>query len=81
MTLVLPVTDWSQVSMKPVLIGFLRRLDKMMAKIHKNQKIYNSIDWNSVANILQGKLKLVLIKLLKIYSSNVRITEQDSTKR
>ncbi len=36
--------------------SFLRRLDKMMAKIHKNQKIYNSIDWTSVANILAGKL-------------------------
>ena len=54
MTNVFPNTDWSQVSMKPVLINFLRRLEKMMSKIHKNQRIYVTTDWSSVAAILSG---------------------------
>ena len=54
MKIVFPATDWSGVSMKPVITGFLRRLDKMMAKIHKNQKIYVSIDWKAVSSVLAG---------------------------
>ena len=54
MTNVFPHTDWSQVSMKPVLINFLRRLEKMMSKIHKIQRIYVATDWSSVAAILSG---------------------------
>ena len=59
MTNVFPFTDWSQVAMKPVLINFLRRLEKMMSKIHKNQKIYVSTDWSSVAAILTGLYETV----------------------
>ena len=51
---VFPHTDWSQVAMKPVLINFLRRLEKMMIKLFKNQKIYMSTDWSSVSAILSG---------------------------
>ena len=59
MTNVFPYTDWSQVAMKPVLINFLRRLEKMMSKIHKNQRIYVSTDWSSVATILTGLYETV----------------------
>ena len=54
MTNVLPYTDWSQPIMKPILISFLRRLDKMMCKIHKNQRIYVATDWANVATLLLG---------------------------
>ena len=40
--------------MRPVLILFLRRLDKMMSKIHKNQRIYVSVDWAAVSVLLAG---------------------------
>ena len=43
--------------MKPVITNFLRRLDKMVAKIHKNQRIYVSIDWKAVSIILSGKIQ------------------------
>ena len=43
-----------QVAMKPVLINFMRRLDKTLTKIHKNQRIYVSTDWGSVATLLKG---------------------------
>ncbi|XP_023345789.1 protein unc-80 homolog [Eurytemora carolleeae] len=59
MKLVLPNTDWSGVSMKPVITSFLRRLDKMVAKIHKNQRIYVSIDWKAVSIILSGVYETV----------------------
>ena len=58
-THVFPNTDWSQVAMKPVLINFLRRLDKTFAKIHKNQRIYVSTDWSAVATILRGLYQTV----------------------
>ena len=45
--------------MKPVLINFLRRLDKTFAKIHKNQRIYVSTDWAAVASILRGLYQTV----------------------
>ena len=70
MSHVFPNTDWSQVAMqyksiqkqllinqvamKPVLISFIRRLEKMMMKIHKNQRIYVSTDWASLSTILLG---------------------------
>jgi hypothetical protein len=54
MTNVLPNTDWSQPIMKPILISFLRRLEKMMLKIHKNHRIYVAVDWASVATLLLG---------------------------
>ena len=45
--------------MKPVLINFLRRLDKTFSKIHKNQRIYVSTDWSAVASILRGLYQTV----------------------
>ena len=45
--------------MKPVLINFLRRLDKTFAKIHKNQRIYVATDWAAVATILRGLYQTV----------------------
>ena len=45
--------------MKPVLINFLRRLDKTFAKIHKNQRIYVSTDWAAVASLLRGLYQTV----------------------
>lgn len=56
---VLPHTDWSQPIMKPVLINFLRRLEKMMLKIHKNHRIYVATDWASVAILLKGVYETV----------------------
>ena len=54
MTNVLPNTDWSQPIMKPILISFLRRLEKMICKIHKNHRIYVATDWANVATLLLG---------------------------
>ena len=51
---IFPNTDWSQVSMKPVLSTFIRRLDKTLVKIHKNQRIYVSTDWAAVSTLLRG---------------------------
>jgi hypothetical protein len=51
---VLPLTDWALVAMKPVITCFLRRLDKMMAKIHKNHRIYVAADWKAISVILSG---------------------------
>ena len=45
--------------MKPVLINFMRRLDKTLTKIHKNQRIYVSTDWGSVATLLKGLYRAV----------------------
>jgi hypothetical protein len=56
MSQVLPLTDWALVSMKPVITSFLRRLDKMMAKIHKNHRIYVAADWKAISVILSGKI-------------------------
>ena len=50
---------FAKVAMKPVLINFLRRLDKTFAKIHKNQRIYVSTDWAAVASILRGLYQTV----------------------
>ena len=53
-SVIFPNTDWSQVSMKPVLSTFIRRLDKTLVKIHKNQRIYVSTDWAAVSTLLRG---------------------------
>ena len=45
--------------MKPVLINFMRRLDKTLTKIHKNQRIYVTTDWGSVSIILHGLYQAV----------------------
>ena len=45
--------------MKPVLINFMRRLDKTLTKIHKNQRIYVSTDWSAVSAILRGLYQAV----------------------
>ena len=55
--------------MKPVITSFLRRLDKMVAKIHKNQRIYVSIDWKAVSVILSGKT----IKWIHQYKKTYKI--------
>ena len=51
---------WSQVSMKPVLNNFMRRLDKSLTKIHKNQRIYVSTDWSAVSTLLRGLYQVIL---------------------
>ena len=51
---VLPNTDWSQPFLRPILISFLRRLEKMISKIHKNNRIYVATDWANLAVLLKG---------------------------
>ncbi len=58
MSQVLPLTDWALVAMKPVITSFLRRLDKMMAKIHKNHRIYVAADWKAISVILSGRITI-----------------------
>jgi hypothetical protein len=58
---VLPLTDWALVAMKPVITCFLRRLDKMMAKIHKNHRIYVAADWKAISVILSGIICCTLL--------------------
>ena len=58
---IFPNTDWSQVSMKPVLSTFIRRLDKTLVKIHKNQRIYVSTDWSAVSTLLRGLYQVSIL--------------------
>ncbi len=51
---VFPLTDWSLETMRPALTTIIRRLDKLFAKIQKNVKAYNSVDWGAAANLLKG---------------------------
>ena len=51
---VLPNTDWSQPFLKPILVNFLRRIEKMISKIHKNNRIYVATDWANLAILLKG---------------------------
>ena len=67
MKTVMPMTDWSTVNLKPVISSFLRRLDKMMSKILKSQRIYMSIDWKAVSNILEGEEDSVYNNIRKQY--------------
>ena len=46
--------------MKPVLNNFMRRLDKSLTKIHKNQRIYVSTDWSAVSTLLRGLYQVIL---------------------
>ena len=54
----------AQVAMKPVLTNFMRRLDKTLTKIHKNQRIYVSTDWSAVSTLLRGLYQVSVEKYL-----------------
>ena len=51
---VFPNTDWSQPLLRPILINFIRRFEKMISKIHKNNRIYVATDWANLAILLKG---------------------------
>ena len=57
----------AQVAMKPVLTNFMRRLDKTLTKIHKNQRIYVSTDWSAVSTLLRGLYQVSVEKYLNPY--------------
>ena len=53
--------------MKPVLTNFMRRLDKTLTKIHKNQRIYVSTDWSAVSTLLRGLYQVSVEKYLTFF--------------
>ena len=57
----------AQVAMKPVLTNFMRRLDKTLTKIHKNQRIYVSTDWSAVSTLLRGLYQVSVEKYLTFF--------------
>ena len=59
MTNIFPNTDWTLTNMRTPLTNFIRRLEKMMQRIHKYPKIYVSMDWSALAIILNGLYETV----------------------
>ncbi|GAB6032279.1 hypothetical protein CHUAL_010920 [Chamberlinius hualienensis] len=51
---ILPITDWSQESLRPALMTIARRLDKTFNKIAKKPVIRRNTDWDAAANLLKG---------------------------
>uniref|UniRef100_T1IVG6 Uncharacterized protein n=1 Tax=Strigamia maritima TaxID=126957 RepID=T1IVG6_STRMM len=51
---ILPMTDWSQESVRPALITVMRRLDKTFTKVYKKAAIRRNIDWDAAASLLKG---------------------------
>ncbi|XP_073988249.1 unc80, NALCN channel complex subunit isoform X3 [Rhodnius prolixus] len=54
MTQLMPVTEWSNESMRPSLIMLLRRLDKTFSKIYKKASIRRSVDWEAASGLIRG---------------------------
>ncbi|XP_052242651.1 protein unc-80 homolog isoform X2 [Dreissena polymorpha] len=56
MTEILPITDWSQESVRPALNLIMRRLDRLFNKINnpKRPHLKRKVDWTAAANLLKG---------------------------
>lgn len=54
MSHLLPATEWSNETMKQILLSMLRRVDKMFVKIYKKSSIRRQVDWNAASGILKG---------------------------